>query len=77
MVDGGSTPRQSYALLKITITDANDNIPKFEKTHYYGDLPENSPVGHSVLQVKARDGAQWRGDLTPSGITSSPSSSKH
>lgn len=51
VVDGGSPPRQSSALLRITITDANDNVPKFERSHYEGELPENSPPGHSVLQV--------------------------
>uniref|UniRef100_A0A671MMY4 Protocadherin 1b n=1 Tax=Sinocyclocheilus anshuiensis TaxID=1608454 RepID=A0A671MMY4_9TELE len=54
VVDGGSPPRQSSALLRITITDANDNVPKFEKSHYEGELPENSPVGHSVLQLPHR-----------------------
>lgn len=53
VVDGGSPPRQSSALLRISITDANDNVPKFEKSHYEGELPENSPPGHSVLQVSA------------------------
>ncbi|XP_051774480.1 protocadherin-1 isoform X2 [Ctenopharyngodon idella] len=62
VVDGGSPPRQSSALLRITITDANDNVPRFEKTHYEGELPENSPVGHSVLQVKANDS-----DMGPNG----------
>ncbi|XDV37361.1 hypothetical protein PO909_006968 [Leuciscus waleckii] len=62
VIDGGSPPRQSSALLRITITDANDNVPKFEKTHYEGELPENSPPGHSVLQVKANDS-----DMGPNG----------
>ncbi|KAK3563810.1 hypothetical protein QTP86_000689, partial [Hemibagrus guttatus] len=55
VVDGGNPPRYSSALLRITITDTNDNVPKFERTHYEGELAENSPVGHSVLQVKAND----------------------
>ncbi|CAM4596691.1 unnamed protein product [Leuciscus chuanchicus] len=46
-------PVISKSLLRVTVTDANDNIPKFDKSHYDGELPENSPVGHSVLQVKA------------------------
>lgn len=62
VVDGGSPPRQSSALLRITITDANDNVPKFERSHYEGELPENSPPGHSVLQVKANDS-----DMGPNG----------
>ncbi|XP_047658210.1 protocadherin-1 isoform X2 [Tachysurus fulvidraco] len=55
VVDGGNPPRYSSALLRITITDTNDNMPKFERTHYEGELAENSLVGHSVLQVKAND----------------------
>ncbi|KAM6953631.1 protocadherin-1 isoform 2-T2 [Aplochiton taeniatus] len=55
VVDGGSPPRYSSALLRVTVTDQNDNAPKFERGHYEADLPENSPMGHSVLQVRAND----------------------
>lgn len=53
--DGGNPPRASSALLRITILDMNDNAPKFEKALYEAELSENSPVGHSVLQVSAGD----------------------
>nr|XP_024659935.1 protocadherin-1 isoform X2 [Maylandia zebra] len=53
--DGGKPSRASSALLRVTVTDQNDCTPKFEKSHYEADLPENSPPGHSVLQVKAND----------------------
>ncbi|XP_062869856.1 protocadherin-1 isoform X1 [Trichomycterus rosablanca] len=62
VVDGGSPPRYSSALLRIVVTDANDNAPKFEKSSYEAEVSENSPVGHSVLQVKANDS-----DLGPNG----------
>ncbi|XP_037531119.1 protocadherin-1 [Nematolebias whitei] len=55
VVDGGKPPRASSALLRVTVTDQNDNSPKFERNHYEADLPENSPLGHSVLQVRAND----------------------
>uniref|UniRef100_A0A672ZHA7 Protocadherin 1b n=1 Tax=Sphaeramia orbicularis TaxID=375764 RepID=A0A672ZHA7_9TELE len=55
VVDGGTPERQSSALLRVTITDQNDNAPKFERSYYDADLPENSPLGHSVLQVRAYD----------------------
>ncbi|KAL0973592.1 hypothetical protein UPYG_G00206730 [Umbra pygmaea] len=55
VVDGGTPPRASSALLRVTVTDQNDNAPKFERSHYEADLAENSPIGHSVLQVKAND----------------------
>uniref|UniRef100_A0A4W4EP68 Cadherin domain-containing protein n=1 Tax=Electrophorus electricus TaxID=8005 RepID=A0A4W4EP68_ELEEL len=54
VVDGGEPPRQSSALLRVTVTDTNDNVPKFERSHYEGEMPENSPVGHSVLQLPHR-----------------------
>lgn len=53
VADGGRPPRASSALLRVTVTDQNDNAPKFERNHYEGELPENSPLGHSVLQVSA------------------------
>ncbi|KAM4746949.1 protocadherin-1 isoform 2-T2 [Rhinophrynus dorsalis] len=56
--DGGSPPRASSALLRISILDTNDNAPKFEKMAYEAVLPENSPMGHTVLQVKANDSDQ-------------------
>ncbi|KAK6299159.1 hypothetical protein J4Q44_G00306690 [Coregonus suidteri] len=55
VVDGGTPPRASSALLRVTVTDQNDNAPKFERSHYEAELAENSPMGHSVLQVKAND----------------------
>ncbi|XP_022539749.2 protocadherin-1 isoform X1 [Astyanax mexicanus] len=55
VIDGGTPPRYSSALLRITITDTNDNVPKFERSHYEGEMAENTPVGQSVLQVKAND----------------------
>ncbi|KAG8438989.1 hypothetical protein GDO86_005249 [Hymenochirus boettgeri] len=56
--DGGTPARASSALLRISILDTNDNAPKFEKMSYEAELPENSPMGHSVLQVKANDSDQ-------------------
>uniref|UniRef100_A0A3B5KVL9 Cadherin domain-containing protein n=1 Tax=Xiphophorus couchianus TaxID=32473 RepID=A0A3B5KVL9_9TELE len=54
VVDGGDPPRASSALLRVTVTDQNDNAPKFERNHYEAELPENSPLGHSVLQLPHR-----------------------
>ncbi|XP_076142728.1 protocadherin-1-like [Alosa pseudoharengus] len=53
--DGGQPARYSSALLRVTVTDVNDNPPRFERSHYEAELLENSPTGHSVLQVKAND----------------------
>ncbi|XP_077588672.1 protocadherin-1-like isoform X1 [Stigmatopora nigra] len=54
-VDGGRPARASSALLRVVVTDQNDNAPKFERSHYDAELAENSPLGHSVLQVRAND----------------------
>ncbi|XP_005995410.2 protocadherin-1 isoform X1 [Latimeria chalumnae] len=53
--DGGDPPKTGSAILRITVLDVNDNAPKFEKLLYEGSVAENSPIGHSVLQVKAND----------------------
>lgn len=56
--DGGNPPRASSALLRVTVLDTNDNAPKFERPTYEAELSENSPIGHSVIQVKANDSDQ-------------------
>uniref|UniRef100_A0A671QRW9 Protocadherin-1-like n=1 Tax=Sinocyclocheilus anshuiensis TaxID=1608454 RepID=A0A671QRW9_9TELE len=53
-VDGGNPPRYSSALLRVVIADANDNAPHFEKSSYEAEVAENSPIGHSVLQLPHR-----------------------
>ncbi|TRY71351.1 hypothetical protein DNTS_008130 [Danionella cerebrum] len=53
--DGGDPPRSSQAILRVMITDVNDNTPRFEKSVYEADLPENSSPGAPILQLKAGD----------------------
>uniref|UniRef100_A0A3B5KN63 Protocadherin 7b n=1 Tax=Xiphophorus couchianus TaxID=32473 RepID=A0A3B5KN63_9TELE len=53
--DGGDPPRSSQAILRVMITDVNDNNPRFEKNVYEADLPENSSPGAPILQLKAAD----------------------
>ncbi|CAL8328972.1 unnamed protein product [Lota lota] len=53
--DGGSPPRSSQALLRVAITDVNDNSPRFERAVYEAEMAENAPPGTPVLQVKASD----------------------
>ncbi|XP_072446339.1 protocadherin-1-like isoform X2 [Chiloscyllium punctatum] len=55
VVDGGKPSRASTAILRITVLDINDNAPKFERSSYEGTVEENSPVGTSILQVRAND----------------------
>ncbi|XP_064199905.1 protocadherin-7b isoform X3 [Anguilla rostrata] len=53
--DGGDPPRSSQAILRVMITDVNDNSPRFEKSIYEADLAENSSPGAPILQLKAGD----------------------
>ncbi|KAK0151211.1 Protocadherin-7 [Merluccius polli] len=53
--DGGSPPRSSQALLRVAITDVNDNSPRFERAVYEAEMAENAPPGTPVLQVRASD----------------------
>ncbi|XP_056136643.1 protocadherin-7 [Lampris incognitus] len=53
--DGGNPPRSSQALLRVAITDVNDNSPRFERAVYEAEMAENAPPGTPVLQVRASD----------------------
>ena len=53
--DGGTPPRSSQALLRVSITDVNDNSPRFERPVYEAEMAENAPPGTPVLQVRASD----------------------
>ncbi|XP_019718083.1 protocadherin-7 [Hippocampus comes] len=53
--DGGNPPRSSQALLRVSITDVNDNSPMFERPTYEAEMAENAPPGTPVLQVRASD----------------------
>uniref|UniRef100_A0A671QRF1 Protocadherin 7a n=1 Tax=Sinocyclocheilus anshuiensis TaxID=1608454 RepID=A0A671QRF1_9TELE len=53
--DGSNPPRSSQALLRVSITDVNDNSPRFERAVYEAEMAENAPPGTPVLQVRATD----------------------
>lgn len=53
--DGGRPARSSSALLRVLISDVNDNSPRFERQLYEARLPENSPAGSRILQLRAGD----------------------
>ncbi|KAM9578811.1 protocadherin-7 isoform 1-T2 [Guaruba guarouba] len=53
--DGGDPVRSSQAILRVLITDVNDNSPRFEKSVYEADLAENSSPGTPILQLRATD----------------------
>ncbi|XP_072791527.1 uncharacterized protein [Taeniopygia guttata] len=54
-VDGGEPARSGTVLVRINVTDANDNPPVFSKSVYEARVAENLPVGSSVLRVRATD----------------------
>lgn len=53
--DMGVPQRYGSAILKITISDSNDNSPAFEKKSYVIRLPENAPVGTLLIDLNATD----------------------
>lgn len=55
-VDGGSPARTASLRMIINVVDVNDNAPSFTVTsHYETTVPENHPIGSSILQVHAED----------------------
>ncbi|KAE8614237.1 hypothetical protein XENTR_v10008058, partial [Xenopus tropicalis] len=53
--DGGNPVRSGSALIRIIISDANDNIPVFTKEVYKVRISENSPINSTVIRVNATD----------------------
>ncbi|XP_024608087.1 LOW QUALITY PROTEIN: protocadherin beta-18-like [Neophocaena asiaeorientalis asiaeorientalis] len=54
-LDGGSPPRSATALVRVLVSDINDNAPEFEKSVYEVLVPENSPLDSLVVKVSATD----------------------
>ncbi|GAB1287504.1 Protocadherin 18 [Apodemus speciosus] len=53
--DMGVPQRSGSSILKISISDSNDNSPAFEQPSYTIQLLENSPVGTLLLDLNATD----------------------
>lgn len=53
--DKGEPRRRGYLQVNVTVQDINDNPPLFSQTLYQARVPEDAPVGASVLQVTAAD----------------------
>ncbi|XP_039601252.1 protocadherin-9 isoform X2 [Polypterus senegalus] len=53
--DGGSPKKSSTAILQVTVSDVNDNRPQFKDNQIEVIIPENAPVGTSVVQLQATD----------------------
>ncbi|XP_066198914.1 protocadherin alpha-4 isoform X7 [Saccopteryx leptura] len=53
--DGGKPELTGTVQLHITVLDANDNAPAFDRTLYVVKLPENVPNGTLVIKLNASD----------------------
>ncbi|XP_036168819.1 protocadherin alpha-4 isoform X3 [Myotis myotis] len=53
--DGGKPELTGTIQLHITVLDANDNAPAFDRTLYVVKLPENVPNGTLVIKLNASD----------------------
>jgi hypothetical protein len=40
-------------MINVTILDTNDNAPIFQQSEYTISIPENQPIGTTVLKVTA------------------------
>ena len=49
--DGGTPPLSNTAIVRINVTDANDNFPVFGMDVYHVQIAEDVKVGHNILQV--------------------------
>ncbi|NXF73542.1 PCDG7 protein, partial [Sclerurus mexicanus] len=53
--DGGDPPRTGTARIRVTVLDANDNAPVFSQAEYTVRVPEDVPVGSTLVTVTATD----------------------
>ncbi|XP_056372745.1 protocadherin gamma-B1-like isoform X13 [Hyla sarda] len=54
-LDGGNPKQTGTTLLKVVVTDFNDNAPIFTQNVYKVSVKENIPVNSTILQVNASD----------------------
>lgn len=52
---GYPKPNKAIAYVNITISDINDNAPKFDKFNYVGKVREDSKSGTVITTVQATD----------------------
>ncbi|OPJ68624.1 hypothetical protein AV530_009661 [Patagioenas fasciata monilis] len=53
--DGGEPGRTGAARIRVSVLDANDNAPVFSQAEYTVRVPENVPVGSTLVTVTATD----------------------
>ncbi|NXH07225.1 PCDGA protein, partial [Loxia leucoptera] len=54
-IDGGDPARTGTARIRVTVLDANDNAPVFSQAEYPVRVPEDVPVGSTLVTVTATD----------------------
>ncbi|NXM90242.1 PCDG7 protein, partial [Oenanthe oenanthe] len=54
-MDGGDPARTGTARIRVTVVDANDNAPVFSQAEYTVRVPEDVPVGSTLITVLATD----------------------
>ena len=53
--DGGVDQKTARALVTVDVLDVNDNAPLFPQDSYTGVIPENAPIGISIVNITASD----------------------
>uniref|UniRef100_A0A8C3TV83 Cadherin domain-containing protein n=1 Tax=Catharus ustulatus TaxID=91951 RepID=A0A8C3TV83_CATUS len=53
--DGGDPARTGTTRIRVTVVDANDNAPVFSQAEYTVRVPEDVPVGSTLVTVMATD----------------------
>uniref|UniRef100_A0A8C2QGL6 Protocadherin beta 20 n=1 Tax=Cricetulus griseus TaxID=10029 RepID=A0A8C2QGL6_CRIGR len=54
-LDGGSPPRSGTTSILIKVLDINDNAPEFAQSLYEVQVPEDMPIGSSIIAISAKD----------------------
>ncbi|XP_068885419.1 protocadherin gamma-A12-like [Aphelocoma coerulescens] len=54
-IDGGDPARTGTARIRVTVLDANDNAPVFSQAEYTVRVPEDVPVGSTLVSLTATD----------------------
>ncbi|XP_063786662.1 protocadherin gamma-B1-like [Pseudophryne corroboree] len=55
VLDGGNPVKSGTALVKVIVTDGNDNAPTFTQDLYKVTIKENNPINSTVIVLNATD----------------------